>query len=310
MKVDPRSGIPAGFDWTALLSHLESIQPFIYVHNVGNAGDALIFKGMSALFRRHGLVYEAKFDGRIPPGSRIVFSGGGNFVPGYSTCRYLIERNWDRFESFTLLPHTVDGNEDLLARMDRRFTLFCRDSTSHAHCLRQASGGASVRLSHDLAFALGPSDLRTAESRWLYPGVGPERQWRWWRKMRKVARYVDAGGTEFFRTDKERSSAGGDEAGIDISLLLSAVQRKAAQPLAIADTLLSFLARVEAIRTDRLHVAIAGALLGKPTTLYPGSYFKNRAVFEHSMRSRFSKVTFREHGHAQGPFANQEGSTG
>ena len=48
----------------------------------------------------------------------------------------------------------------------------------------------------------------------------------------------------------------------------------------------------EEIHTDRLHVAIAAYLINKKFTLYPGSYFKNEALFKsslHSPVSNFSK---------------------
>jgi exopolysaccharide biosynthesis predicted pyruvyltransferase EpsI len=48
--------------------------------------------------------------------------------------------------------------------------------------------------------------------------------------------------------------------------------------------------KFEEIRTDRLHVAIAGAVLGKSVKFHPNNYFKCRAVFEYSMAHRFSTV--------------------
>jgi len=52
------------------------------------------------------------------------------------------------------------------------------------------------------------------------------------------------------------------------------------------------LAPYDAIHTDRLHVAIASCLLGKKLTVYPGSYFKNEAVFRSSMDGLFPLATF------------------
>jgi exopolysaccharide biosynthesis predicted pyruvyltransferase EpsI len=53
-------------------------------------------------------------------------------------------------------------------------------------------------------------------------------------------------------------------------------------------------AKYSAIYTDRLHVAIAACLLGKEVHLYPGSYFKNRAVYMSSMKGCFHNVHFHE----------------
>jgi exopolysaccharide biosynthesis predicted pyruvyltransferase EpsI len=48
------------------------------------------------------------------------------------------------------------------------------------------------------------------------------------------------------------------------------------------------------IYTDRLHVAIAGCLLKKEVHLYPGGYFKNKAVYRSSMQGIFENITFHE----------------
>jgi exopolysaccharide biosynthesis predicted pyruvyltransferase EpsI len=50
--------------------------------------------------------------------------------------------------------------------------------------------------------------------------------------------------------------------------------------------------RFEIIYTDRLHVSIAACLLKKEVHLYPGSYFKNRAVYMSSMKDYFENVYF------------------
>jgi exopolysaccharide biosynthesis predicted pyruvyltransferase EpsI len=52
--------------------------------------------------------------------------------------------------------------------------------------------------------------------------------------------------------------------------------------------------KYEVIFTDRLHVSIAGCLLGKEVHFYPGSYFKNRAVYRSSMELQFKKIYFHE----------------
>jgi exopolysaccharide biosynthesis predicted pyruvyltransferase EpsI len=44
------------------------------------------------------------------------------------------------------------------------------------------------------------------------------------------------------------------------------------------------------IVTDRLHLAIAAALLGRRTFLFPGSYFKIPAIYESSIRQNFPHV--------------------
>ena len=51
-----------------------------------------------------------------------------------------------------------------------------------------------------------------------------------------------------------------------------------------------FLTRYDEVRTNRLHIAIAGALLGKRVKFYPNSYYKCEAVYRYSMKDRFPNV--------------------
>jgi exopolysaccharide biosynthesis predicted pyruvyltransferase EpsI len=52
--------------------------------------------------------------------------------------------------------------------------------------------------------------------------------------------------------------------------------------------------RYQVVYTDRLHVAIAGCLLNKEVHLYPGGYFKNKAVYRSSMQGIFDNIHFHE----------------
>jgi exopolysaccharide biosynthesis predicted pyruvyltransferase EpsI len=45
--------------------------------------------------------------------------------------------------------------------------------------------------------------------------------------------------------------------------------------------------------TDRAHVAILATILGKDTTLYPNSYYKNKGIYEYSL-SCYPNVRFVE----------------
>lgn len=55
---------------------------------------------------------------------------------------------------------------------------------------------------------------------------------------------------------------------------------------------LDAIARFETIHTNRLHVAIAAGLMGRRVHLYANSYFKNRAIYDASLRQRFPNLTF------------------
>ena len=55
-----------------------------------------------------------------------------------------------------------------------------------------------------------------------------------------------------------------------------------------------YLSNYNEIHTDRLHVAIGSCLLKKNVYLYPGSYFKNKAIFKSSIEGYFDNAYFSE----------------
>jgi exopolysaccharide biosynthesis predicted pyruvyltransferase EpsI len=61
------------------------------------------------------------------------------------------------------------------------------------------------------------------------------------------------------------------------------------------DNIFSYLSKFTEVNTNRLHVGIAAALLGKTVNLYRGSYHKIAGVYDFSMRDKFNNVTY--HGH-------------
>ncbi len=89
----------------------------------------------------------------------------------------------------------------------------------------------------------------------------------------------------FFRLDAERDKQHSiPKDNFDIS-------RKGNQ-LSDAYEFISEIDKYEEIFTDRLHVGIAGSLLGKKVNLYSNSYFKTRAIYNSSIESTFENCVF------------------
>ncbi len=95
------------------------------------------------------------------------------------------------------------------------------------------------------------------------------------------------------RSEFRRGFTGREE---DVSRLFALGTRREAFIHASAWYFLRAIDAFERVVTDRLQVAIGGALLGKPVQFYPGAYYKNRAVFEHSIKDKFPGVEWREWG--------------
>jgi exopolysaccharide biosynthesis predicted pyruvyltransferase EpsI len=83
------------------------------------------------------------------------------------------------------------------------------------------------------------------------------------------------------------------KSNVDISLMangdLWGDERFARQ---IARNMANTLDEFEAVVTDRLHVAILSALMGKRVCLLKNSYWKNESVYEHSLALFFDNVHF------------------
>ena len=58
------------------------------------------------------------------------------------------------------------------------------------------------------------------------------------------------------------------------------------------DNIFSYLSKFQIVNTNRLHIGIAAALLGKTVNLYRGSYHKIIGIYEFSIAGKFNNVVF------------------
>ena len=195
-------------------------------------------------------------------GKIVCYSGGGCLVPYYSFAREFLARHHQRAAHVVLLPHTVDGNEDLLARFGANVTLICREVRSYEHCRRVATN-ADVHAADDLAFSLAVRNFLTRPA-----GALGRRDEAVDAKMRERYRdfFLDRSAPSktlvVWREDVERSNRRKDPAQHDIANTfgIEFIYGPAAM-LTSAEYFLRAVDQFQAIRTDRLHVAVAGASL-------------------------------------------------
>jgi hypothetical protein len=147
---------PDRLDLEALLSELkQEPQPVLFVQISGNAGDAMIAHATRQLFDRLGVDYEWVRDHRRldPRGRVVVFSGGGNLVPQYSSASRALRWADGRAKRLILLPHTVAGHEELLAELGPETDLICRERVSYDY-VRGVVRSARCHLADDVALSL------------------------------------------------------------------------------------------------------------------------------------------------------------
>jgi len=284
-------------DINKYLKDLSEDNELYYHPNKGNAGDSLIACSTFQLFSKLELPFtlfnKKSFN---PEGKVLIYGGGGNLIPQYHGARRIIKRYHRAVKKIVILPHTISGNEKLLATLGSNVDIFTREVTSFEH-VRQHAPNANVFLEHDLAFGLDPEQLLSEESSCPYRDIPLKRLVR--REAARLSEMLRRSCAQHlvlncFRTDKEKTEVRRPLGNIDLSILFKYGTGTPQQALRTTLMLFRFMNRYDEIRTNRLHLAIAGALLGKVVQFHPNSYYKNRAVYEFSIKDRFPNVQWME----------------
>jgi exopolysaccharide biosynthesis predicted pyruvyltransferase EpsI len=295
--------------WHGLTDSLQRLLARAHSHvcvlnNPGNAGDALISAGMWRLLGKlPGL--EKQVSSQLRTGSVCIYPGGGNLVPGYEDCAHALAQARDcDIQSFVLLPHSVKGHAELLRSLDARFHIFCRDRRSYAYA-RDAAASANVYLSHDLALCLDSPYLRAqsgaAWQRWLRGfrgldrGRGLKHYPLWQLRLRAMRSSATGTSIEVFRGDSESTRPEpAARATHDISAAFCADGWSREMAPVISFDIIDLLQRFQSVKTDRLHIGIAGLVAGLDVRFMDNSYGKISAIYEHSLQGLRERVSIEQ----------------
>jgi exopolysaccharide biosynthesis predicted pyruvyltransferase EpsI len=272
-------------------SFLRSLAPqvVLYFKVPGNAGDSLIHSGTLDAFARARVRFDYVEMGDDVRGQTVIIGGGGNLVPFYENVRDAIALFVSDARRIIVLPHTIREHASTLTALGSTATIMCRDVPSLEHVQRVNPTVHSI-VAHDMAFhlnvarfmkdpALGAIAAPVLRQKLDEVGTSPEE-------------ISSLGEVAVMRHDGERHPSA-PLAGLDLSELF--LLGYAPQEAKIATwCFLKSIALTQHLVTDRLHVAIGAALLGKSCSLYDNSYGKNRAIYEFSLRG-FPTVLFREY---------------
>jgi exopolysaccharide biosynthesis predicted pyruvyltransferase EpsI len=278
-----------------------------YIPNRGNAGDSLIAAATWQLFERLHMTHCIEVGGAISAGDNVIYAGGGNLIPEYRQARTAIQECMRaNVGSFILLPHSIHGNEDLLQEMDGRFHLFCREQQSYAHA-RKFAKHAQVYLTHDMVFGLDLNRLneRTRSNPLkdllkdllrLALDSDPETfvSYIRWRMHILAIKPQHQREMRLMRVDAESKHTGVYPGRYDLSSKHQSAYKQRWEAELVSRDFFHVLDRADHIVSDRLHVCIGGALLGKKVTMLDNSYGKNCSVFLTSMQPNFPRVSFSE----------------
>jgi exopolysaccharide biosynthesis predicted pyruvyltransferase EpsI len=281
-------------DVEALLRSMKD-QKVVYVPNPGNAGDSFIAHAAYQLFTRVDLSYEIGDPSGYYPGSVIILGGGGNLVRPYPNFGAFLRRNLGKWKQLIILPHTIRAFAEVLHDFDSRCFVFCRERPSFSF-VRQHAPKAEVILSHDLAFSCDLDATRwQIRNQSIQDWFGARLLARNAKRYTRTAIYKGrslgkVAALDAFRMDIERTGVPIPSLNLDLSEAFAADDMSPASSLHATYWLMKFIDQFAEVRTNRLHVGIMSALLGKALNFYDNAYGKNHDVFFHSVAGRFSNV--------------------
>ena len=155
----------------------------------------------------------------------------------------------------------------------------CREEKSYNY-LKSANTKAKIILDHDMALR-GPKTKANCSYRKNARHIGIEN------KLQDITVPKIA---YFMRADCE--SNGKHKTDLDVSELTWGTEKSSKNWINFCATLMLYVInQAEVIITDRLHVAIAGLLLGKEVYMLDNTYGKLSAVYNHSMK-QFKNIHF------------------
>lgn len=257
--------------------HLPSGGRCLFMPNGGNLGDALIGWATVQKFEKARINWTFFREQRrsITTDDILVYGGGGSLVPHYRGGIECVKSMLRFGAPVVILPQSCSGHEEFWSET-RELTVFCRDFESFNH-MRKFPNVTSL-LGHDMAIDLDLTENPLATSIAIQRAT------------------ASSGGRRIlfaFRRDEEavQPPAAGS---IDLSAVTHPQMTNIISLVGNACSLLAAVACYTEVHTDRLHVAIAAALLEVPTILRDNSYGKNRAVYEASLKQRFPIIKFEE----------------
>lgn len=224
--------------------------------NRGNRGDGVIHLGGRQFFAGVGIApreFRETDDLSQMRGDVLLVYGAGAMSRGTHTLPRLLRTVAPRFSEIVFLPSSFDLREPVVRAFaqswDRKYSVFCRELVSF-DALRQLGVKPKVLLlGHDLAFHLDVSPWAARPAQ---------------------------GSAGLFRHDNEAAYG---RLPRDLDVIEDASHGTENDP----EKLLDFVARFAVIHTDRCHGAITAAMMGRKVTFYRNNYFKNRAIYDHSL---------------------------
>ena len=245
------------------------------------------------------LDYEIGSQNEIYPDRVVILGGGGNLVRPYPNVISFLRRNLGKWKQLVILPHTIRDYEEIIGQLDSNCTLFCREPPSLEFVKRVApkvnaflAPDVTLECNFDLTkqemraqglIAMRNKSLLLRNSKRLARAL-----------CHKVANFADSHTLNAYRADIEKTVIKLPKNNFDLSQAFAADDMFPLSSLHATYFMMKFIERFGAVSTNRLHVGIMSAMLGKDVDFYDNAYGKNRDVFFYCLRDRFQNIRWRD----------------
>lgn len=289
---------------------LRNLGEFYFLPNRGNLGDIAIATSCYQFFDSKNMNYSTvdmslEQQSFVDKPFNLVYGGGGLFTKYY---RQYYQDILNLFRSKNLqnaviMPASFYECRDVLAQLDERFTVFCREKQSYEYCVANNSRAKFI-LADDMVIGLdtdyykkefldknnlksflsknGKENFKNVVER-LCPFYFEVQK-----QFKKVKKSSNTNIGYFLRTDDEKffnPEKSGLESLVDLSLCASSFCADKAMDIMLSKLFLGILDSYDVIVSDRLHIGICSALLGKEVYLLDNSYKKVSNVYKNSLKN-------------------------
>jgi len=297
----------------SVINELKKLDEFLFSANNGNLGDVIIAEAEYQIFESLGLnyamldLYNKGKENEWLKYSNYVYGGGGLFCGLYNYENVKATFQYNHFRKIIILPSSFSKCDDLLEVFDERFIVFCREKRSYDYCI-SINKKARIILAHDMAFGLDygfiaqKSNLVTnAVSHFdkKYSTLLYESYSCFMITSRNIMQAINEKTLRLennlklgilLRSDIE-SNLSEDyknkylQNSLDLSNFgwISCTDAGLVKGLSLL--FIMSLNYFDIIVTDRLHIGITSAILGKKVYMLDNSYGKLSGVYNQSMRS-------------------------
>ncbi|MCF7999464.1 MAG: polysaccharide pyruvyl transferase family protein [Methylovulum sp.] len=266
----------------------------IYVPNPGNAGDSLIAHATYQVLDRLGINYQEGNLESIYENKIVFYGGGGNLVNPYTNALTFIENNYSKVKKLVILPHTIRDYSNILSTLGKNVDLICREKESYKYVTQHATR-ANIFVSDDLAFhtnvkkTIDDGDaMFTSVDQFFIRNI--KRNIR--SSMYNTKNVLTNNILNSFRTDIEKTDIIIPFNNIDISQAFATDNMSKLYSHEAVYRIFKFIEKFNCVNTNRLHICIASALLGKEVNFYRNSYNKNYSIYEFSLHKKYNNVVF------------------